>query len=162
MVKSLSQVLSNSNPGSWFHGFTSSTRPYLLYFATGCRVGNEYWNLNLCQTFPLFPKLALNEDLPARAEMCVIWDEMGNLEESCWENSGRPTKRTDGEQREDIILFPSVWPPLLAPSVLLKRPIMLHGQRIFCLLARHSEAWFPLRDYKFYGVNNNWLMAILF
>lgn len=72
--------------------------------------------------------------------MCVIWDEMGNLEELCWENSGGPTNRTDGEQREAIILFPSVWPLLLAPSVLLKRPIMHHGQRIFCSLARHSEA----------------------
>lgn len=71
--------------------------------------------------------------------MCVIWDEMGNLEQFCWENSGGPTNRTDGEQREDIILFPSIGPPLLAPSVLLKRPIMHQGQRIFCSLARHSE-----------------------
>lgn len=34
-------------------------------------------------------KRALNADLPDGAEMYVIWDEMGNLEESGWQNSGR-------------------------------------------------------------------------
>ena len=53
--------------------------------------------------------------------MCVIWDEMGNLELFCWENSGGPTNRADGEQREDIILFPVHWATTLGSQCTLEK-----------------------------------------
>lgn len=68
----------------------------------------------------------------------------------------------DGEQHEDIILFPSVLPVLLAPSLLLKVPSKHQGHRILCSLARQFKAWFLLRDCKFYSININWLMRIIF